>query len=210
VIAGIEQLIALRARRAREHFEFVVRTARHQLQQARQEAAQAVAHVRLQAVQSIRLGSEQSRSLLGEVRHQAAAHMGAARQAAQLQLVDVLAQGRHALHTARASTQASLHGVLERAAVQATRARDNTGRAMDEVAVGARRALADGAQRSQALVREITGQGPHKTLGRGFAIVRRAGGAVVTGAAGLAAGEAIDIEFRDGTVAARTLKKEQG
>ncbi|WP_298236520.1 exodeoxyribonuclease VII large subunit [uncultured Azohydromonas sp.] len=209
VIAGIEQLIAQRARRAREHFEFVVHTARHQLQQARQETAQAVAHVRLQAVQSIRLGSEQSRSLLGEVRHQAAAHMGAARQAAQLQLVDVLAQGRHALHTARAGTQASLQGVLERAAVQATRARDNAGRAMDEVAVGARRALADGAQRSQALVREITGQGPHKTLGRGFAIVRRTGGAVVTGAAGLAAGEAIEIEFRDGTVAARTLKKEE-
>ncbi len=148
VIAGIEQLIAQRARRAREHFEFVLHTARHQLQQARQETAQAVAHVRLQAVQSVRLGSEQSRSLLGEVRHQAAAHMGAARQA-----------------------------------------------------------LADGAQRSQALVREITGQGPHKTLGRGFAIVRRTGGAVVAGAAGLAAGEAIYIEFRDGTVAARMLKK---
>ena len=94
--------------------------------------------------------------------------------------------------------------------MRATQARDNTGRAMDEVAVGARRALADGAQRSQALVREITGQGPHKTLGRRFAIVRRTGGAIVTGAAGLAAEEAIDIEFRDGTVAARTLKKEQG
>lgn len=210
VIAGIEQLIAQRARRAREHFDFVVHTARHQLQQARQDTAQTTAYVRLQAVQSIRLGSQQSSSLLGEVRHQAAAHMGAARQAAQLQLVDVLAQGRHALHTARTAAQAHLDGVLERGAVQAARARSDTGRAMEEVAVGARRALAEGAQRSQALVREITGQGPHKTLGRGFAIVRRTGGAIVTGVAGLAAEETIDIEFRDGTAAARTLKKEQG
>ncbi len=210
VIAGIEQLIAQRARRAREHFEFVLHTARYQLQQARQETAQAVAHVRLQAVQSIRLGSEQSRSLLGEVRHQAAAHMGAARQAAQLQLVDVLAQGRHALHTARTAAQANLDGVLERTTVQAARARDNADRAMGELASGARRTLLDARQRSQALVREITGQGPHKTLGRGFAIVRRPGGPLVTGVSGIAPDQDIEIEFRDGTVAARTLKKEQG
>jgi exodeoxyribonuclease VII large subunit len=41
VIAGIEQLIAQRAWRAREHFEFALHTARHQLQQARQETAHA-------------------------------------------------------------------------------------------------------------------------------------------------------------------------
>ncbi|WP_043459133.1 exodeoxyribonuclease VII large subunit [Azohydromonas australica] len=209
VIAGIEQLIAQRARRAREHFEFVVHTARHQLQQARQDTAQAVAHVRLQAVQSVRLGQQQSHSLLGEVRHQAAAQMGAARQAAQLQIVDVLAQGRHALHTARTGTQATLDGVLERVAVQTARARDNTGRTMGEVANGARRTLLNAKQKSQALVREITGQGPHKTLGRGFAIVRRPGGSLVTGVCGIAPDQDLEIEFRDGTVTARTLKKEQ-
>ena len=185
-------------------------TARHRLQQARQDTTQTVTQVRVQALQSIRLGSQQSGSLLGEVRHQATAHMGAARQAAQLQLVDVLAQGRHTLHTAGTTTQAYWNSVLERGAVQAARARDNSDRAMGDVIGGARRALVDARQRSQALVREVTGQGPHKTLGRGFAIVRRPGGTVVTGAAGLGAQEAIEIEVRDGTVAARTLKKEQG
>ncbi|WP_259375226.1 exodeoxyribonuclease VII large subunit [Azohydromonas australica] len=187
----------------------MVHTARHQLQQARQDTAQAVAHVRLQAVQSVRLGQQQSHSLLGEVRHQAAAQMGAARQAAQLQLVDVLAQGRHALHTARTGTQATLDGVLERVAVQTARACDSACRALGEVADGARRTLLDAKQRSQALVREITGQGPHKTLGRGFAIVRRPGGSLVTGVCGIAPDQDVEIEFRDGTVTARTLKKEQ-
>jgi exodeoxyribonuclease VII large subunit len=56
---------------------------------------------------------------------------------------------------------------------------------------------------AQALLREIAGQGPDKTLGRGFAIVRGADGHPITRASQASAGQAIEIQFRDGQVAAR-------
>ena len=71
---------------------------------------------------------------------------------------------------------------------------------------------------SQALVREITGQGPEKTLARGFAIVRGLDGISLTSAAqatgtgagadtgdgadAIKTGVEIEIEFQDGRVAA--------
>ena len=59
---------------------------------------------------------------------------------------------------------------------------------------------------SQALLREITGQGPEKTLQRGFAIVRSQGGKPLTRVSQAIDGAAIEIEFQDGRVAATTQK----
>jgi exodeoxyribonuclease VII large subunit len=56
-----------------------------------------------------------------------------------------------------------------------------------------------------ALILEITGQGPEKTLARGFAIVRNADGATETGADAVARGTSIQIEFRNGLLAATTV-----
>ena len=53
-------------------------------------------------------------------------------------------------------------------------------------------------------MREIVGQGPAKTLGRGFAIVHDGSGAAVKSAAAATAASQLSIEFRDGRVAART------
>jgi exodeoxyribonuclease VII large subunit len=48
---------------------------------------------------------------------------------------------------------------------------------------------------------------PESVLRRGYVIVRKAGGRIVTQAAAVAPGELLDLQFRDGRVAART---EQG
>ena len=53
-------------------------------------------------------------------------------------------------------------------------------------------------------MREIAGQGPAKTLGRGFAIVRAEDGQPITSAAAARPGSPIHIQFRDGSLAART------
>jgi exodeoxyribonuclease VII large subunit len=66
-----------------------------------------------------------------------------------------------------------------------------------------RRAIADAKQSSKALVLEVTGQGPQKTLGRGFAIVRDEQGKPITSAAGAKPGAGMEIEFRDGRLAAQ-------
>ena len=73
------------------------------------------------------------------------------------------------------------------------------------VAAGARRALVEARTRSQALLREIAGQGPEKTLARGFALVRDADGRTITRAAQAKPQQTIEITFRDGSLAARTL-----
>ena len=52
---------------------------------------------------------------------------------------------------------------------------------------------------------EVAGQGPEKTLGRGFAFVRAADGRTVTSAASISGGDNINIQFRDGIVPARAV-----
>jgi exodeoxyribonuclease VII large subunit len=51
-------------------------------------------------------------------------------------------------------------------------------------------------------MREIAGQGPEKTLNRGFALVRDQSGKPVTRVAQIASGSSIEIQFSDGKVAA--------
>jgi exodeoxyribonuclease VII large subunit len=55
---------------------------------------------------------------------------------------------------------------------------------------------------SGALIREVTGQGPEKTLSRGFALVRDQFGYPITRADRTASGASIEIQFCDGKLAA--------
>jgi len=51
-------------------------------------------------------------------------------------------------------------------------------------------------------MREIAGQGPEKTLGRGFAVVRNVVGKPVTRVGQVAPGQGVTVEFSDGSVGA--------
>ena len=57
-----------------------------------------------------------------------------------------------------------------------------------------------GRQVSESLIGEILGQGPQKTLNRGFAMVRDRQGAVITDSSLAATKQHLTIEFRDGDV----------
>ncbi len=81
-------------------------------------------------------------------------------------------------------------------------ARIDSGAGIETIANAARRQVRDGGIRSEALMREIAGQGPDKTLKSGFALVRDHTGKSITRAAqGTNAGE-IEIQFSDGRLAA--------
>jgi exodeoxyribonuclease VII large subunit len=71
---------------------------------------------------------------------------------------------------------------------------------MHSVETDARRTLHHAREHSQALMREITGQGPTKTLQRGFALVRDTEGRAITSAQNSPAN--ITITFRDSQRAA--------
>lgn len=73
----------------------------------------------------------------------------------------------------------------------------------ERLALAARGTLARARLRLEERERLCRGLSPEKTLARGFTITRDAGGAIVKSAAALAAGDRLDIEFRDGRVAGR-------
>ena len=114
----------------------------------------------------------------------------------------------HALDTAAVQSVAVKDGILARAGQDAARARQASADALDAVSTSAMQRVRQAATDSQALVREITGQGPEKTLARGFAIVRSQWGTSLTRASqATGAGPIeveIEIEFQDGRVAATT------
>jgi exodeoxyribonuclease VII large subunit len=185
VIAGIEQLIARRASEARAHFELVARLGQAGIAQARAAAQQADSEIRLLA------------------RHQ----LDLARQRVPAAWAELQANSRLALHRACEQSALRVQQVGERSIFALRQARDASQRSWQDVTAGCRQALRQGSQSARALMLEITGQGPHKTLARGFAVVRDAGsGRTLQRASELAPGQVLTIQFHDGEVGAQVSR----
>ena len=176
------------------------------LAQGNQAASGHLAAIRLDAMQGVRSAAEQSRDALQAVKTQAAAKLADAKRDVPALWGQISLGSAHALRTARAEGGALKDGILERARQDTSQTRQASRDALDAVLNSARRLVRNAAADSQALLREITGQGPEKTLQRGFAIVRSQSGSPVTRASQTADGETLDIEFQDGRVAATTEK----
>lgn len=226
VIAGIEQVIARRVAEAKVSFESVTQLALRLTQTTRLRIGQADADVRAGALRNLAHASEHSAQMLSEVQlgalktvrdasdHSRGSFFGI-RQLALLQLADVrhsvpalLAEvrsdARQVIREAQVQTEADLSAVLERSAWRARQARDGANSALQEMAAASRRVVSDAKTEAEALMREISGQGPEKTLGRGFAIVRKADGNTVTSAREAPSKDAIEIQFHDGRITAQT------
>lgn len=100
--------------------------------------------------------------------------------------------------------QANKDFVTDRATADVRYLKDATARTFDDLATQARKVVTDARADVQALMREIAGQGPDKTLSRGFALVRDASGRAVTSASSTEV--QVTIEFRDGIRAAQLTK----
>ena len=225
VAAGIEQTIRRRVEEARASFDFLssqamqaVQSARggverglasiqagaiRALGEARRSSADLAAELRLAATRSLHAARQEARSLVAEVKYEARRSVSVARLAVPSLYGEIRAEAGNALSAARTLASARLDNVRDRASLDVSRSRESTAQAMQTVVASARRTVADGRGKALALVREIAGQGPEKTLARGFAIVRDEGGKPVTSADATGPGERLEIEFRDGRVAVR-------
>lgn len=202
VIAGIEQTIVKRVTEVKANFEQVTSRAskgaqsfkekansldvavrsdaiRH-LVQGRQATSELLSIVRIDAMQSIRKASEQSLETLQLVKTEARSQLAQARRDVPVFWNQITLGTKHTLRTASAESDALIGAVSS----------------------SARFVVREGAVRSEALMREIAGQGPEKTLSRGFAMVRGQGGKTVTGAAQVIDGDEIQIQFHDGKIEA--------
>ncbi|MBK5207210.1 MAG: exodeoxyribonuclease VII large subunit, partial [Polaromonas sp.] len=176
------------------------------LAQGKQSTAGLLSDIRLDAMQAVRLASEQSRETLQMVKTEAKVQLADAKRDVPSFWGQITLGTKHALRTASAERDALVGGVLERAQREAARAKQAAEDALGAVSSSAKLLVREGASRSEAMMREIAGQGPEKTLSRGFALVRALDGKPVTRAAHATDGAAIEIQFQDGRVTATTGK----
>lgn len=208
VIAGIEQMIVKRARDARANHDTVIRVAEQALLKTRRAVEQSHVEIRASALLALRDGREQAAQQFQAIRHDSLLKLEQARHAVPATLSEIVAQARQTLHEARLGAGQHFTNVIDKAAQHSALARDRANQALDHVAEGARRQVLDSRARAEATIREITGQGPAKTLGRGFAVVRSENGATLTGAAAARQAGDLQIEFRDGRLPARVRTEE--
>lgn len=224
VIAGIEQVIAQRVRDARAAFERILQHGLHHTQHMRStieqhdrslktaalatltEAGarcdQRLAEMRLGAVSVVHRAERQAHEHFGRVSARAAAQVAQARQAVPATLNTITTEAFSALRTARLQLHSSLPAILDRAHLDLGRSRHLLQRELADVTERAHDTVHDAASRAQSLFREIAGQGPQKTLSRGFAIVRDTNGKTLTSAARTANAKTIEVIFQDGKLEA--------
>ena len=116
---------------------------------------------------------------------------------------DIAEWSRRSLETARATVERRKVGIDAAAHQHLSEAKRTASALIQDIDWQARAVVKQARLQSTALMREIAGQGPEKTLARGFAIVRDAQGKTVTAAKALqiqGVGSLLSIQFRDASV----------
>jgi exodeoxyribonuclease VII large subunit len=209
VIASIELLIVKRAQDARANRDTVVQVAEQALHRTRRTVEQSRIEIRAGALLALRDGREQAARQFQAIRHDSLLKLEQARHAVPSTMAEIAAQARQTLQEARLGAGQHHANVIDRGVQQAAQTRDRAIQTLLQVAEAARRQVLDARTRAEATIREIAGQGPEKTLGRGFAVVRAEDGATLTGAAAARAAGDLQIEFRDGRLPAQ-VRTEKG
>lgn len=225
VIGGIEQQIMRRVGEARAAFDAILSVtaqkgrvarlsierreagirvdARSHLARAKQEVTAALNTVSASSVQHVHGAARQSLAMFNEVRSDTLQSLAAAKQQTPALMTAVRVDALATLGEGRAVTRVALNAVADRTAA-ATR---TTAQALDDrlqrVSERASGAVQAARGNAQALMREVAGQGPAKTLNRGFAIVRNDDGYAVTSSAQAKEAIALNIQFRDGSAKVR-------
>jgi exodeoxyribonuclease VII large subunit len=224
VIAGIEQTIAKRTTEAKTFFEQVANRATRAAQVAKtnstaldatvrseamrhiskgkQGTAELMNGIRIDAIGEVRSASEWSSDAFQQVKTEAQVQMLQAKQAIPALWQQISLDTGRSLRLASAESDVLVGTVLEKARRDATNARSRTEDALVSVGASAKQVVRSASVSSEALMREIAGQGPEKTLSRGFALVRDQTGKPITRAGQTSIGSSIEIQFSDGKVAA--------
>jgi exodeoxyribonuclease VII large subunit len=229
VIAGIEQTIARRTAEAKAHVGQIMNRSAWAVQSIKASTVSLDAAVRSEAIRHLAMGKQATQTLINGIKLDALREVRSSSELSleKLQLVKTesltqLAQAKqqvpmywgqvsigvkHQLRSMSTLVDALVGGVLGQARRDIVSARATADDGLAEVASLARHHVREGVTRSEGLIREIAGQGPDKTLGRGFTQVRDSAGRPITRAAQTTTDSDIEIEFSDGRVPATTTGK---
>ena len=197
-ILGIEQRIASRANEAREAMAQIAGLAHDAVITARHDTERLASRSREAAAASVHVARQRCERLLAETRRQAEQQHLRATAATRSALDSVAYSARQAIHDGRQALPGLRREVLISTRNAVRDSRQDLDRTIRSVGQDARQQLSRTRQQAEALVREVTGQGPAKTLGRGFALVRSADGQPLTRAQGSADAGTVQIQFQDG------------
>lgn len=228
VAAGIEQTIQRRVEETKAHYQQIIQQAQRAVQSARGQvdreraafqagadrwlaAARQTTAERLNLIQrgvtkAVHDTRQATRHGLVVIQHQAHQWLGMGKREVPARYAEIILDARNAVRLARTLAVTKLEVIRDHAANDIVRSRESLQQAVETVSVFAHGTITEARTRTTAVLREIAGQGPEKTLGRGFAIVRDEAGAPLTTAAMVKPGTAVELEFRDGRVAARVNK----
>ncbi len=227
VVVGIEQQILRRSREAQHAWESILAAgaqaarsgrlaierkeaqiqadARTHLARARAASTAALNQMAVSAVREVHDAARQSLALANQVRADANEAIATARQTVPALLNAIRTDALASVAESRTATRVGYIAVLDRS-MTATRSAD---KALDgdvqQVAERAAGMVRQARSQAQALLREVTGQGPEKTLARGFAIVRTYEGRAVTTRRQAAGAPLLRLQFRDGVTEVRAV-----
>lgn len=155
------------------------------------------------ATRQIHDASVRGTALLHQTKTEAARHLSAAQQEVPALMNDIRMRSQAQVGDARGSANLAFRSILAHGGTTVRTARQSVDDRMQRLSERAQRTVQRAKTGTEALMREVTGQGPDKTLGRGFAIVRAPDGRPVTDTEQARALTTIDIQFRDGRINAR-------
>lgn len=222
VIGGIEQQIMRRVAETRAAFDAILNVgaqkarfarlgierqeagirvdARGHLARAKQDTTAALHAMSASSVRHVHDASRQSLAKFNEVRSNALHSVAAAKQQAPALMTDIRLGALASLGEGRAATRVALNTVVGRTTAVARSNAQAADDRLQRLGERAGHAVQSARRNSQALMREVAGQGPAKTLNRGFAIVRNDDDQPVTSSVLAEQSRALHIQFRDGSI----------
>lgn len=222
VIAAIENQIAQRARDAKEAYRGILAYGGRCVERARNASERLDSQIRESARGTHSSARSKSESSINEVRLLAKSRIQEARHVSEMSIRDVQDEARQrvrqagleapaamasvkelsvaAVRAIQADVQALSPAVLQLAGTHVHRAEQNLAATRQTLFERAQHMVKTARSASHGLVREVAGQGPKKTLARGFAVVKTKGGKTVTSAQAAKAALYIELIFNDGVV----------
>lgn len=222
VIAAIESQIAGRARDAKEAYQRILMQSARAAERARIGSERLDSEIRAAARGTLATARSESESAINQVRLGAHSQVHESRHLSELSIRDVQDEAKQqvrqaaveapaavasvkelavaAVRAARADVQSLLPAVLQQTRTQSRRAKQNLAGARQTLFERAQQMVKTARAGSDGLVREVTGQGPKKTLARGFAVAKTKDGKTVTSAKAAKAAGRMEVTFNDGVV----------
>jgi exodeoxyribonuclease VII large subunit len=222
VIAAVEKQIAQRAREAKDAYDRILvetrrateraaigaerldseirSSARNTLSDARRGSESSMSQVQLAALWQVHEARSVSQVRIREVQDEAKQHVRQAKHEAPAAMTSIRELSMAAVRSTRGDVDSLLPAVLDQAGSLAGRAKLNVESAKRVLFERAQNSVNTAKSAAGGLMREIAGQGPKKTLARGFAVVKTEDGKTVTSAKAAKLAKTMEVTFNDGVV----------